>query len=70
MNRKQLKQLNDIQLSELIDLTSHLCNEIESYSHVSDFMPAIIDNSIREFNSKLINELNRRESEVLFEAFN
>lgn len=57
------KNLTDLQISELTDLTSHLANEIESCNHVSQFLPKNILNSILEFNNKLINELNKREVE-------
>lgn len=65
MKNTELKNLSGNELCELIDLTSHLCNEIENYCHVSDYLPKIIDKNIREFNSKLINELNRRETESI-----
>lgn len=59
---KKLKKLSDNQVSELVDLCSHLLNEIDSYSHVSEFIPPSIEANTREFYDQLVQEINKRET--------
>ena len=62
----KLKKLSDIQVSELVDLCSHILNEMDSsYVHVAEFMPPSIEANIRAFYDKLIAEIDRRETDAI-----
>lgn len=60
---KNLKRLSENQIDELTSFISSLCLCYETYSHVSEFMPKSIYNSIINFHSKLISEINAIEKE-------
>lgn len=61
----KLKKLSDIQVSELVDLCSHILNEIDSYTHVAEFIPSSIEANTRAFYDKLTAEINRRENDAI-----
>jgi hypothetical protein len=60
---KKLKDLSDNDLKELQNLMYRITNEIDTFKHVSDFIPNKIVLSIDKFKDKVNTECNKRENE-------
>ena len=59
MNTKKIYQ-ND--LEELNALMTRIFGEIEKFRHVSELLPKALVKQLEEIDTKIINELERRES--------
>lgn len=55
-----MKTLTDNDLSELQALTYTLLGVIDKYSHVAEFLPKTLVNSLNTFTEKVANERERR----------
>ena len=60
---KKLKDLSDNDLKELQNLMYSITNEIDTFKHVSDFIPNKVVLSIDKFKDKVNTECNKRENE-------
>lgn len=60
---KKLKDLSDSDLKELQNLMYSITNEIDTFKHVSDFIPNKVVLSIDKFKDKVNTECNKRENE-------
>jgi hypothetical protein len=58
-----LKKISDNELSELMDLMTHVNAKLHDYLHVTDYLPIPLKNQIESFSVKLNNEFDRREDE-------
>ncbi len=62
--KKKLSKLSNNEIGELLSLCTRICSEIETFSHVSEHLPQIIDAKTREFHTLLCDELNKREEAI------
>jgi glutathionyl-hydroquinone reductase len=60
-----MKTIYQNDLEELSALMNRILGEIETYSHVSEFLPKSLIKEIEKFDSKIISELERRESIII-----
>ena len=56
-----MKKIYQSDLEELNALLNRIQGEIETYSHVSEFLPKVLISEIEKFDKKIVNELERRE---------
>jgi hypothetical protein len=59
---KNLKKLNNNQLSELCSLVVSIDAEIEAYRHVSNHLPSSIQTTLTNLYESIIKETNKREN--------
>lgn len=56
-----MKKIYQNDLEELNALMNRILGEIETYSHVSEYLPKTLLSQLQEFDEKVTNELERRE---------
>jgi hypothetical protein len=56
-----MKTIYQNDLEELNSLMNRIMGEIETYSHVSEFLPKALVKQLEKFDTKVIAELERRE---------
>jgi len=56
-----MKTIYQNDLEELNALMNRIMGEIETYSHVSEFLPKALVKQLEKFDTKVIAELERRE---------
>lgn len=61
IDKERLANMSNYELSELIDLFSKICGEIDKYSHVTKLFEQSIINSNYNYLSELCNEWGKRE---------
>ena len=59
---KKINKLSDNELKELQNLMYRITNEIDTFKHVSDFIPNKVVLSIDKFKEKVNTECNKREN--------
>jgi len=62
-----LKKIYQNDLEELKTLISRMQREIETYSHVSEYLPKSLMKELESFDEKILHELERRESIIMKE---
>ncbi len=63
MKNLKLSQISNVYLSELITLMNRIEGEIETFAHVSDYLPKSLRDELTAFDKKLTTEHQERENE-------
>jgi glutathionyl-hydroquinone reductase len=56
-----MKKIYQNDLEELASLMNRILGEIDTYRHVSEFLPKSLINEINKFDEKIMKELERRD---------